>query len=61
MVQPRNSFYILFRFDDYRQAGEIKFPFYLYCDYYKATFRYTKLTHNQALPDGLFVIRRDRD
>ena len=54
MVQPRNSFYITFRFDDYRQTGAVKFPFTLYVDYYKATFYYTKVTHNVALSDSDF-------
>lgn len=54
--QPRHS-YVVFRFDDYRQVGDVKFPFYFYCDFYKAEFRYTKVIHNRPLPDESFVVQ----
>lgn len=57
MVQPRNSLYITFQFDDYRQAGEVKFPFYVYVDYYKAAFHYTKVAHNMPLSDSDFRLK----
>ena len=57
IYQPRHPFYIVFRFDDYRPAGDVKFPFYLYCDYYKAEFRYTQVIHNRPLSDERFVIQ----
>jgi hypothetical protein len=55
---PRSSHHIIFFFDDYRQAGEVMFPFYIYSDFYKATFRYSKVVHNRPLPDSHFVIRQ---
>ena len=55
---PRRSSYITFFFDDYRQTGEVKFPFYIYSDYYRATFRFTKVVHNRPLPDSDFVFKR---
>jgi hypothetical protein len=57
IYHPRHSAYVVFRFDDYRQAGDVKFPFYLYCDFYKAEFRYTKVIHNRPLPAKRFVIQ----
>jgi hypothetical protein len=52
---PAHKVYFHFRFDDYRQVGAVKFPFYVYFDFYKATFRYTKVVHNQSLSDSDFV------
>jgi hypothetical protein len=58
MVQPVQPYYIVFEFDDYRQAGDVVFPFHMHCDFYKATFRYTKVFHNGPLPDAHFVAKR---
>lgn len=44
-----------FQFDDYRQAGVVKIPFSIYFDFYKATFRLTKVVPNAALSDTEFV------
>jgi hypothetical protein len=57
IYQPGHSTYIVFRFDDYRPAGEVKFPLHLYCDVFKADFRYTQVIHNRPLPDEHFVIQ----
>lgn len=57
IFQPKNSFYITFKFADYRQAGEVRFPFYLYMDYYKAAFHYTKVAHNMPLSDSDFRLK----
>ena len=57
MVQPRNSFYLTFRFDDYQQVGTVKFPFKLYVNYYKATFHYKDVKHNVDLPDSDFKLK----
>lgn len=57
MLQPRNSFYITFLFDDYRETDGIKFPFYLYIDYYKASFHYKKVAHNLTLADSDFELK----
>ncbi len=52
---PTHKFHVQFEFDDYRQVGATKFPFQIYYDFYKATFRYTKVVTNVALPDSDFV------
>jgi hypothetical protein len=49
--------WVQFDFDDYRQVGAIKFPFQIHYDFYKSTFRYTKVVSNVALPDSDFVSR----
>jgi hypothetical protein len=53
--RPSGDFYFHFQFDDYRQVGEVTFPYYIYFDFYKATFRFTKVVHNLALADSDFV------
>lgn len=57
IYQPRRSFYVRFRFDDYREVGPVKFPYYLYMDFYRATFRYTKVVHNPQLRESDFEIQ----
>jgi hypothetical protein len=49
------DFYLHFQFSDYRQVGEVKFPFYIYFDFYKATFQFTKVVHNLSLRDSDFL------
>jgi hypothetical protein len=56
IYQPQRSFYVRFQFDDYREVGSVKFPHYLYVDFYRATFRYTKVVHNPQLRDSDFEI-----
>lgn len=53
-MEPRSSFYFRIDFDDYRQAGPVKFPFYVYFDFYRATYLYTKVEHNTSLEDSDF-------
>jgi hypothetical protein len=57
IYQPQRSFYVRFQFDDYREVGSVKFPHYLYVDFYRATFRYTKVVHNPQLRDSDFEIK----
>jgi hypothetical protein len=45
---PTHKTYVEFQFDDYRKVDAIRFPFQIYYDFYKATFRYTKVV-NTAL------------
>jgi hypothetical protein len=52
---PSRDFHFHFQFSDYRQAGEVKFPFYIYFDYYQAIFRFTKVVHNLSLADSDFA------
>ncbi len=52
---PTNKTYVEFQFDDYRKVDAIRFPFQIYYDFYKATFRYTKVVNNVALPDSDFI------
>jgi hypothetical protein len=57
MLQPPlPSFIIRFEFDDYREAGPIKFPFYVYCDFYRATFKFTSVQHNVPVRDSEFEL-----
>jgi hypothetical protein len=46
-----------FQFADYRQASTVNFPFSVYFDFYRATFRYT-MVNNKPLPDSDFVAKR---
>lgn len=52
---PAAQIYVQFQFGDYRQAGAVTFPFSVYFDFYKATFRYTHVVSNKALPGSDFV------
>jgi hypothetical protein len=44
-----------FKFADYRTVGAVKFPFYVYFDFYDATFRYTSVVHNKPMDDSAFA------
>ncbi|MGA3227543.1 MAG: hypothetical protein ABSC65_27510 [Acidobacteriaceae bacterium] len=50
---PQNTL-VQFQFDDYRQVGGIKFPFYVHLDFNDTTFQYTSVVHNQPLADAEF-------
>jgi hypothetical protein len=52
---PPHKTYVQFQFDDYRPVGAIKFPFYVYFDFYDATFRYTKVAQDAPLADSEFL------
>ena len=52
---PQQVSYVRFQFDDYQQAGDVKIPTRIYFDFYKATFRLTKVTPNAPLSDAEFV------
>jgi hypothetical protein len=52
---PTHKTYVEFQFDDYRKVGAVKYPFQIYFDFFKATFRYTKVVNNAALPDSDFL------
>ena len=54
---PLHKIYVQFQFGDYRQASTVKFPFFVYFDFYKDTFRYTRVLNNKALPDSDFVAK----
>lgn len=54
---PSHKIYVQFQFADYRHAGAVNFPFSVYFDFYKATFRYTQVINNKPLPDSDFVAR----
>jgi len=47
--------YIHFQFDDYRQSGDVKIPYSIYFDFYKATFQLTKAVPNAAVSDVDFI------
>jgi hypothetical protein len=51
---PQNSL-VEFRFDDYRQVGAIKFPFYVHFDWNDTTFRYVSVVQNEPLADSEFL------
>jgi hypothetical protein len=55
--QPSKPHYYHFQFGDYRQVGDVKFPFYIYFDFYQATFRFTKVVHNPRLADSDFALK----
>lgn len=57
MGQPRHTLSFRIDFDDYRQAGAVRFPFRAYFDFYRATFLYTKVEHNPSLQDSDFEPR----
>ena len=44
-----------FEFNDYRKVDSVMFPFYVYFDFYDATFRYTSVVQNKPLDDSAFV------
>jgi hypothetical protein len=52
---PGQTAYTHFKFDDYRQTGLVKIPFSIYFDFYKATFRVTKVVVNPPLADKDFT------
>jgi hypothetical protein len=49
-----------FQFNDYRQVGAIKFPFYVHFDLNDTTFRYTSVVQNQPLADSEFQEKPER-
>ncbi|MGA2537082.1 MAG: hypothetical protein ABSF53_13785 [Terracidiphilus sp.] len=51
---PPNNDPVKFQFDDYRQVGAIKFPFYLHFTFNDTTFRYTNVDLIQPLADAEF-------
>jgi hypothetical protein len=55
VASPRFEF--SFTFDDYRQVGAVKIPFYIYFDFYKNTFRIVNVKHGVPLSDSDFVSR----
>lgn len=52
---PGHVVYTHFQFDDYRQCGAVRIPFSIYFDFYKATFRFTKVVPNAPLSDTEFL------
>jgi hypothetical protein len=56
---PQNTF-VQFQFDDYRQVGAIKFPFYVYFDVNDTTFRYTSVVQDEPLADSEFLEKPER-
>jgi hypothetical protein len=52
---PPHKTYVQFQFNDYRPVGAIKFPFYIYFDFYDATFRYTEVVQDKPLADSEFL------
>jgi len=44
-----------FKFDDYRKVDAVMFPYYVYFDFYDATFRYTSVVQNKGVDDAAFV------
>lgn len=55
MGMPGQETHTHFQFDDYRQSGPVKIPFSIYFDFYKATFRLTRVVPNAHLSDAEFV------
>jgi hypothetical protein len=51
---PSKKRSVQFQFNDYRQLGAIKFPYYVYFDFNDTVFRYTSVVHNKHLPDSEF-------
>lgn len=54
---PGDNAHFEFEFGDYRPAGELKTPRFIYFDFYKTQFRITAVTVNAPEQDGDFVIR----
>jgi hypothetical protein len=54
-AELRQGNYFEFRFDDYRQAGQIVIPYSVYYDFYRALFRVTKVAVNVPIPNSDFV------
>jgi hypothetical protein len=50
---PQNTL-VQFDFNDYRQVGAIKLPFYVYVDFNETTFRFTSVVQNRPLADSEF-------
>jgi hypothetical protein len=50
---PQNT-PLQFQFQDYRQVGAIKMPFYIAADFHDMIFRYTSLALNKPLRDSEF-------
>lgn len=57
MGEPGREIHSDFRFDDYRQTGPVKIPFSIYFDFYKASFRLTKVVPSAAISDAEFVAK----
>ena len=55
---PGHVSYVQFLFNDYRQSGAVKIPFSIYFDFYKATFRITKVAPNAPIPAEEFVAKQ---
>jgi hypothetical protein len=51
---PGQISYLEFRFDDYRPAGPVRIPFFLYFDFYKTTFILTSAIPNLHLAKEQF-------
>lgn len=56
---PQNTL-VQFQFDDYRQVGAVKFPFYVHFNFNDTTFRYTSVVQNQPLDDLEFYEKPER-
>jgi len=52
--------YVQFRFDDYREVGNVKIPFWIEVEFgvFQATFLYTNVVHNLPLKDSAFVTKK---
>jgi hypothetical protein len=52
--------YVQFRFDDYREVGNVKIPFWVEVEFgiFQATFLYTNVVHNLPLKDSAFVTNK---
>lgn len=57
---PPQDTLVQFQFNDYRQVGAIKFPFYVYIDFNDTTFRYTSVVQNEPLADSTFQEKPER-
>jgi hypothetical protein len=57
---PPQDTLVEFQFDDYRQLGATKFPFYVHFNVNDTTFRYTSVVQNQPLVDSEFQEKPER-
>jgi hypothetical protein len=49
-----------FEFGDYRKVDTVMFPFYVYFDFYDATFRYSRVVQNERVDDAEFAEKPSR-
>jgi hypothetical protein len=57
---PPQDTFVQFQFDDYRQVGAIKFPFYVHCSLNDTVFRYTRVVQDEPLADSEFLEKPER-